>query len=103
MSMIFTRLLKMHCHPFDSTCKCTDTLGADVTKFKTVQNTNFGGGQPGFGQNHKGHLECKINLDQVLNKARKQKPFCDQLQIFIFSLKALCHSCHQCRMSRRRR
>ena len=96
--------LKVHYHPFDSTCKCTDTLGADVTKFKSVQNTNFGRGQPGFGQNHKGHFECKINLDQValvLNKVSKLKYFCDQL-IFI-SLKALCYSYHQCRRSRRRR
>ena len=33
---------KVHNHPFDWRCKCTGTLGADVTKFKSVQNTNFG-------------------------------------------------------------
>ena len=37
-------------------------MGPDVTKFKTLQNTNFGQGRPAFGQRYKGHIECKINL-----------------------------------------
>ena len=92
---------KVHNHPFDWTCKCTGTLGADVTKFKSVQNTNFG----------REGIQLLVKTTKVTLNAKsiwtrwllcsKQANFCDQL-IFI-SLKALCYSYHQCRRSRRRR
>ena len=94
------------CMTFSILSKCTIILlirrasasrahspGADVTKFKSVQNTNFGGGQPAFGRNHKGHSECKINLDQValvLNKATRQFLFLSRLCVAV-TISVACH------------
>ena len=73
--------------------------GADVTKFKSVQNTFFG--------RHEGNQilvkTTKVTLNAKSIWTRSLLCWTKLAKPIFISLKALCHSYHQCRMSRRHR
>ena len=82
----------------------------DVTKSELAQKTNFGAGRPALSQNRKGHQKCRIILTvQALflldskNKAGINHLLSGLGKTTVVSLKALCHSFHQCHKLRRRR